>query len=54
MSLVLDPRTTALVLIDLQKGILSQQLAPHALVLFLRTMHGTYVSVNGTLDEVSS
>ena len=29
MSLVLDPRTTALVLIDLQKGILSQQLAPH-------------------------
>ena len=32
----------------------SQQLAPHALVLFLHTMHGTYVSVNGTLDEVSS
>ena len=29
MSLILDPRSTALVLIDLQKGILSQQLAPH-------------------------
>ena len=29
MSLVLDPRSTALVLIDLQKGILSQPLAPH-------------------------
>ena len=29
MSLVLDPRNTALVLIDLQKGILSQPLAPH-------------------------
>jgi nicotinamidase-related amidase len=29
MSLVLDPRNTALVLIDLQKGILSQALAPH-------------------------
>lgn len=28
MSLVLDPRSTALVLIDLQKGILSQPLAP--------------------------
>jgi nicotinamidase-related amidase len=29
MSLVLDPRRTALVLIDLQTGILSQPLAPH-------------------------
>ena len=29
MSLILDPRHTALVLIDLQKGILSQPLAPH-------------------------
>src|SRR5579863_4999246 len=29
MSLILDPRKTALVLIDLQKGILSQPLAPH-------------------------
>jgi len=29
MSLVLDPRSTALVLIDLQKGILSQPLVPH-------------------------
>jgi nicotinamidase-related amidase len=29
MSLVLDPRNTALVLIDLQAGILSQPLAPH-------------------------
>jgi hypothetical protein len=32
----------------------SQQLLPHALLLFLHTMHGTYVSVKGTLDEVSS
>jgi nicotinamidase-related amidase len=29
MSLVLDPHSTALVLIDLQTGILSQALAPH-------------------------
>ena len=29
MSLALDPRQTALVLIDLQKGILAQPLAPH-------------------------
>jgi len=30
MSLKLDPRTTALVLIDLQQGILGMQLAPHS------------------------
>ena len=29
MSIALDPRTTALVLIDLQKGILGRPLAPH-------------------------
>src|SRR4051794_16607035 len=29
-SLTLDPRATALVLIDLQHGIVSRQLAPHA------------------------
>ena len=29
MSITLDPRTTALVLIDLQKGILGRPLAPH-------------------------
>jgi nicotinamidase-related amidase len=29
MSIALDPRTTALVLIDLQKGILGMPLAPH-------------------------
>ncbi len=29
MSLSLDPRTTALVLIDLQKGIVGQPMAPH-------------------------
>ena len=29
MSLILDPRSTALVLIDLQNGILSQALTPH-------------------------
>lgn len=29
MSLTLDPRTTALVLIDLQKGIVGQPMAPH-------------------------
>jgi nicotinamidase-related amidase len=29
MSITLDPRTTALVLIDLQKGILGMPLAPH-------------------------
>jgi nicotinamidase-related amidase len=30
MELVLDPKTTALVLIDLQNGIVGRQLAPHA------------------------
>jgi nicotinamidase-related amidase len=30
MELVLDPKTTALVLIDLQKGIVGRELAPHA------------------------
>jgi nicotinamidase-related amidase len=30
MDLVLDPRVTALVLIDLQRGIVGRQLAPHA------------------------
>lgn len=30
MSLILSPKTTALVLIDLQKGIVARQLAPHS------------------------
>jgi len=30
MSLSLDPRTTALVLIDLQQGVLSMPLSPYA------------------------
>lgn len=30
MDLVLDPKTTALVLIDLQKAVVGRQLAPHA------------------------
>jgi nicotinamidase-related amidase len=30
MTLALDPRTTALVLIDLQKGVLGRSLAPHS------------------------
>ena len=30
MTLELDPRTTALVLIDLQRGIVGRETAPHA------------------------
>ena len=30
MDLILDPKVTALVLIDLQRGIVGRQVAPHA------------------------
>jgi nicotinamidase-related amidase len=56
MSLNLNPATTALVLIDLQKGILGRQLSPHttaevvensaALVRGLSEVRGTIVRVN--------
>jgi nicotinamidase-related amidase len=37
--LALDPRTTALVLIDLQKGIVARELAPHSAARVLQNAH---------------
>ena len=61
-TLHLDPTTTALVLIDLQNGILALPLAPHsaeqllgharALATAMRAKHGTVVRVRVDLSEL--
>jgi len=61
MDLALDPKTTALVLIDLQNGITARQLAPHAsqdvirnsirIADSLREKGGTIVFVHVLLNE---
>ncbi len=62
MDLTLDPKSTALVLIDLQNAIVSRQLAPHAsadvvrncvsLADSLRSKGGTVVFVHVLLNEI--
>ena len=64
MSLTLDPKSTALVLIDLQKAIVSRQLAPHdasdvvarsaALAEAVRASGGTAVYVHVLVTDVLS
>lgn len=64
MELVLDPETTALVLIDLQRGIVSREVAPHTaaevldrsakLAAKIRQSGGTIVYVRVLLSEVLS
>jgi len=63
-SLKLDPKTTALVLIDLQHSIVGRQLAPHSspqvvqngarLAEALRAQGGTVIYVRVKIDEVLS
>jgi nicotinamidase-related amidase len=62
MDLTLDPKSTALVLIDLQQGIVARQLAPHAaadvvrnsvrLADSLRAKGGTVVFVHVLINEI--
>jgi nicotinamidase-related amidase len=64
MELVLDPKTTALVLIDLQRGIVSREVAPHTaaevldrsakLAAKIRQSGGTAIYVRVLLSEVLS
>ena len=64
MELVLDPKTTALVLIDLQRGIVGREVAPHTaaeviersakLAAKIRENGGTVVYVRVLLSEVLS
>lgn len=63
MSLEMDPKTTALILIDLERGIVARELAPHAakdvvarcaqLATAVRSAGGTVVYVHVLLHEMA-